>query len=502
MGEMHQVYLSLGANLGNRLVQIRQALDHLRAWGEIQEISLCYETEPVGYKDQPDFLNIACQFATELSPYDLLKNCKLAEGQMGRQAGFRNAPRPIDIDILLYDNLILDSPELTIPHPRMSERAFVLAPMADIAPEIIHPILRHTVNEMLERVDRRGIKPFLQAEVAESFYLETLGRLFFAVKGLEHPPDRWIAVLRYAPDPAHGDRMKAGESYRRLYHFAEQEQFLQECHPQYMAYDPVFHMILQSVPRSAVQRIHDPRSRLQELVQKPAMAGTEADAVAFARLLQETAGIPWSGMGISGSLLIGLHADSSDLDISVFGEQNCYRVYRALDKLLENRSGSELNRLDKQGMDELYVERSADTHMDFDEFLRLERRKVNQGRFRNRTYFIRFIKNAFEAEPIYGQLRYTKLGRIEITASIAADREAIFTPCRYLLSNVRSLEGRELTNLSEIVSFRGRFCEQAATGESVIASGALELIQNSHGRAWQRLLLGNSPEDRMILRRK
>jgi uncharacterized protein len=256
------------------------------------------------------------------------------------------------------------------------------------------------------------------------------------------------------------------------------------------------------VPRSAVQRIHDPRRRLQELAQAPAGKGIEADAAAFARLLQESAGTPLCCLGISGSLLIGLHIDSSDLDISVFGEQNCYRVYQALRKLLDNRSCAELSRLDKQGMDELYAERSADTHMDFDDFLSLERRKANQGRFWNRSYFIRFIKNAFEAEEIYGQLRYTQLGRAEIAASIAADREAIFTPCRYQLSNVRSLEGRALADLTEIVSFRGRFCEQATTGESVIASGSLELVQSSHGRIWQRLLLGNSPEDRIIVRRE
>jgi 2-amino-4-hydroxy-6-hydroxymethyldihydropteridine diphosphokinase len=510
MGEMHRVYLALGANLGDRLDQLREALNHIRAFSGIRKISPCYETKPVGYPNQPDFLNLTCLISTELSPDELLKKAKDIEKQMGRQPSFRNAPRPIDIDILLFDDLILDSPDLVIPHPRMNERAFVLAPLADIAPEIIHPNLHLTVREMLDCVDRSEIQlfsPDLSNEVVESFYLETKDRLFFAVKGLEHPPDRWIAVLRYAPDPQ-GDRIRAGEAYRRFYHFAEQEQFLKANHPEYIAYDPCFQTTLQSVPRSLVQKIYDPRHRLQEFIQKPVKTGIENDAVAFALLLQEESGAPLSplsplsSLGISGSLLIRLQNDLSDLDISVFGEQNCNKVYQALGRLLDSGSNAELSRLDERGMEKLFAERSSDTDMPYDEFLKLERRKVNQGRFRGRTYFVRFIKEASEAKEIYGQQQYRQVGRADITAWIADDREAIFTPCRYLLSDARSLDGAALADLTEIVSFRGRFCEQAHAGETVAASGVLELVQNDRGNIRQRLLLGNFPEDTMVRRRE
>jgi predicted nucleotidyltransferase len=122
---------------------------------------------------------------------------------------------------------------------------------------------------------------------------------------------------------------------------------------------------------------------------------------------------------------------------------------------------------------------------------------VNQGLFRQRTYFVRFVKEAHEICEIYGHLRYTPQGRGVITASIADDQEAIFTPCRYPLSNVRILEGPQLPDLNEIVSFRGRFCEQAHTGDSVMAAGTLERIENNQGDIRHRLLLGNSPEDTM-----
>ena len=157
MSELHKVYLGLGANLGDRPGYLNQALQRLGAYANVEQVSPWYETKPVGYGEQPDFLNLACFITTALSPLQLLRSLKDTERQLGRQASFRNGPRPIDIDILLFDDLVVDSPDLTIPHPRMNERAFVLAPLADIAPDMVHPIQHLTVREMLERIDCGGI---------------------------------------------------------------------------------------------------------------------------------------------------------------------------------------------------------------------------------------------------------------------------------------------------------------------------------------------------------
>jgi GTP cyclohydrolase-4 len=154
MQRSHKVYLGLGANLGDRQSNLTQALQHLRTKSSVDQVSAFYTTKPVGYLEQPDFLNIACQITTDLSPIELLHFVKQTEKMMGRQASFRNAPRPIDIDILLYDELVLETPELTIPHPRMAERAFVLVPLAEIAPQAVHPPSGLTVAELLERVDQ------------------------------------------------------------------------------------------------------------------------------------------------------------------------------------------------------------------------------------------------------------------------------------------------------------------------------------------------------------
>jgi len=333
------------------------------------------------------------------------------------------------------------------------------------------------------------------AGVVESFYLETQEGLFFAVKGLEHPPDRMIAVLRYAPDPEKGDRKKDGKSYRRLYHFPEQEKLLRETYPQYLTHDPIFQATLQSVPTSKILRIYDPRRRLQELASASAQSAIEEDVIAFLSLLQNEAQVPPSALGITGSLLIGLHTEHSDLDVVVIGAEHCAKVYQALRRMLDAQSCAELRRFDSQGINELFAQRVVDTYMPFSEFAKLERRKVNQGRFRERTYFIRFIKRADEAGEIYGSLRYTPLGRATVVASIADDREAIFTPCRYFLSDVRILESPQLLDLNEIASFRGRFCEQVRTGELVYAAGTLERVEDNQGSVRHRLLLGNFPED-------
>jgi uncharacterized protein len=335
------------------------------------------------------------------------------------------------------------------------------------------------------------------ADVVESYYLETRDGLFFAVKGLVHPPDRFVAVVRYAPDPEIGERKKGDILYRRLYHFDEQERLLQSSFPQYIAYDPMFQTTLQSVPRSSVRRIHDPHARLQELT-KAAIAGTlEDDAVAFTGLLQKAAGVPLSAIGVTGSLLIGLHNDSSDLDLAVFGMENCRQVYQALGALLDSGLFSELRRLDANGIEELYRQRVSDTRMEFREFADLEKNKICQGSYRNRPYFVRFIKNVHEAGERYADFRYQTIGRATISATIADDQDAIFTPCRYKLSHVRNLDGPN-PGLDEIVSFRGRFCEQARTGEFVRASGMVERIESPEGKIRHRLLLGNSPDDTMV----
>jgi 2-amino-4-hydroxy-6-hydroxymethyldihydropteridine diphosphokinase len=142
------VFLGLGSNLGNRARNIYGALRHLGSSLALGEISRLYETEPVGLADQPWFLNLVCRGGTELEPLQLLAFAKRIERSMGRKEGVRFGPRVVDIDLLLYDDLVLETDELQIPHPRLHERGFVLIPLKELAPDLVHPRLGQTVSEL------------------------------------------------------------------------------------------------------------------------------------------------------------------------------------------------------------------------------------------------------------------------------------------------------------------------------------------------------------------
>ncbi len=138
---MAKVYLALGSNQGQRLEHLRAAVAALGAVLAVERSSSVYETAAAYVEDQPPFLNAVIVGATELGPHELLAALKTIETQMGRRAEVRFGPRPIDLDILLYADLTLDTPELKIPHPRMHERAFVLRPLAELAPELVSAAL-------------------------------------------------------------------------------------------------------------------------------------------------------------------------------------------------------------------------------------------------------------------------------------------------------------------------------------------------------------------------
>jgi 2-amino-4-hydroxy-6-hydroxymethyldihydropteridine diphosphokinase len=153
------VYIGLGANVGNRLANLRMTLARMRTFARVEAVSRLYETAPVGLQEQPLFLNAACRVTIGLEPDALFRFLKNLETEIGRRPGGPpGGPRPIDLDILFYGERVVEANSLRIPHPRLAERAFVLAPLCDLAPEMRHPLLGKTMRELLDAVGEAGVK--------------------------------------------------------------------------------------------------------------------------------------------------------------------------------------------------------------------------------------------------------------------------------------------------------------------------------------------------------
>ena len=337
----------------------------------------------------------------------------------------------------------------------------------------------------------------MKIRAREGDVIETFDNIFFDVKGMVHPPERVVAFIRFVPD-LKGDRKRNGATYRKVYALSERYALLRQAFPQYLIYDQVFNEHLCEVPVKTVKYHYKPVDRLRDLRQEDKLDEVERQALRFAELLKENANVSWSKIGISGSILVKLHTETSDVDPIVYGSETSYKVHSTLGSLLED-SESLFKPYSLKELNELFDFRSKDTAMRFEDFVKTESRKVLQGKFMGRDYFIRFVKDWNEIEEKYGTIIYKPKGYAKIKATVVEDSEAIFTPCCYKIDKVEILEGTSIEAIEEIVSFRGRFCEQARKGETVIAQGKVEKIQKEGKREHFRLLLGNKASDHMIL---
>jgi hypothetical protein len=332
----------------------------------------------------------------------------------------------------------------------------------------------------------------------EGDLLETLDGAIFDVKGLVHPSNRIVAFVRFFLEEK-GDRKKNALTYRKVYSFSERYSLLREKFPTYLVYDPVFDETLCEVPIDNVKKRFDPVKKLQQLRSSKTLDAVENKALQLTELLQQSSNIPWSTIGISGSILAGLHKIGSDIDPIVYGSTNCRRVHSSLQEMF-NDPHSPLTRYSHCQLRSLFDFRSKDTMMGFEEFVRTESRKAFQGKFTKTDYFIRFVKNWDEVGEKYGDIQYRNIGYAKIKATIADDSESILTPCKYTLEKTAIIDGPRLPSITEIASFRGRFCEQARNGETVIAQGKVERVTDTKQHQEHcRLLIGNKPSDHMVL---
>ena len=158
---MTTVYIALGTNLGDRPVNLAKALSRMADFVSVIKRSPIYETAPMYLRDQPEFLNMVVEAETELDPRELLDRLKHVEEELGREEDVRFGPRLIDLDILFFGNRVIEEPNLAIPHRRFAERAFVLRPLCDIAPDLIDPRTGHSMDSLLTYLtDDGGVRPY------------------------------------------------------------------------------------------------------------------------------------------------------------------------------------------------------------------------------------------------------------------------------------------------------------------------------------------------------
>ncbi len=332
----------------------------------------------------------------------------------------------------------------------------------------------------------------------EGDLIKTRDGVVFDVKGTIHPPDKIIAFPRFIPLPE-GNRKLKGTTYGKVYSLSDRFRYLQENAPDLVIYDSVFDETLCEVPIALIIEHYRPEEKLWELRSAKDLTLLEYKGLQLASALKAEADIPWSSIGVSGSIMAELTNEKSDIDPLVYGTENCRKAYAALQRLLgEPESG--FKPYSEQELHDLFDFRVKDTKMSFQDFQAVERRKAFQGKYIGTDYFIRFVKEYSEANVQYGDIWYRNSGYVKIQARVVEASEALFTPCTYVLDDVKVLEGPELSPIKEVVSYRGRFCMQATVGEQVELQGKIEYVTNQKtcGKHY-RLILGNKPDDYMVL---
>lgn len=336
----------------------------------------------------------------------------------------------------------------------------------------------------------------------EGDYIETKSNnLFFDVKGTHHPSDRKICFIRFYPS-SDGDRIKSGIKYKKIYDLTERYSFLRENYPKYLFFSNQFDIELQGVRNEEIKGIYSPLEYYQTLNRKSNTNHLETCSRELCKLFTEKADFPKNSIGITGSQMIGLSKEYSDIDLIIYGTEISRNFQEKLANILN--TNKYCRKYTQQEYLSHYKWRVGGSNISFDKFLKSERRKLHQGIYKGFEFFIRYLKSPSDWKGTYYDFSYKNMGRIELEARIIDDMNGIFTPCSYKIKalkiNKADIVEINRDDINEVSSYRGRFCEQAIKGEIVLVTGKLEKVIFRRNREYYRILLTDQKKDKMILK--
>lgn len=323
-------------------------------------------------------------------------------------------------------------------------------------------------------------------DLVEGHFVITIDDLIFEIKGVVHPRDRVIAYLRYVP------ASDSDTGYRKVYALDKRETYLQNNYPSYLWFSEPHGRVVQSVPNDKIKSMLDPVNCLEKFRDsEDKISVLEQASVNLAEKLVETTKIEWSNIGITGSQLVGVAREDSDIDLVIFGSEACRKFYSNLSKNIASIMGVE--RYTGTLLDE-HVSFRWGAHGNFRSVLQeIEQAKVLQGLFEGYHFFVRLVKTPVDLDYVFGDVSYQMRSQQLVSGKILDDRDSIFTPCEYLI------DCDELPDLRKLVSYRGRFTEQISEGASFEALGKLEMVTNrKKNDQYMQLVMGELPSDYLI----
>lgn len=320
----------------------------------------------------------------------------------------------------------------------------------------------------------------------EGYFFEIGNRDIFYVKGVVNPPNGIIGFPKYIRDP-NGDRVnRRGERYIKIPGVENEIQYLLKFYHKFIRYDEFFCREIPVIPMEMVTRIYDPITKAMEIMNFSDIDGVINDARDMISDIVSVTNV--KSIGVSGSILVDLYREDSDIDLVIYGEKEGRKVYEYLSEVMDKTS-SQYRRYTMNSIGRLFRERSKETPIEIHELLKQEGRRVLEGLYRNREYFIRLVRYPREDE-FYGVYKCVKVGRIVAKLKVVDDRYAIYTPCRYGVQVIEIIDGENI-DIDEIYTLRGRFIDIAKQDDIVIASGTVEKIVFRGGRTLYRLYLGD-----------